>query len=247
VKRHLEWQRDFHTEAALCTAFIEWLKTQQGWTPYAETAGWDILLVHADGTQVGVQAKLKFNISVLCQAIESGLGWDEIGPDFRAIMVPQDQGADTLCAALGLTLIRPRKHYSGSFTFEPSLDKHVYGYQRWHFMNPKKRHELPKYVPDVPAGVPSPSALTKWKIAALEICAVIELRGYVRLSDFRLAGIDHRRWRENWLEPVPDKPGDWRWLNGNDPFSKQHPVVYPQVLAKVKERGVQIPQDGKLI
>src|SRR6185312_7545021 len=63
----------FDTEAAMCAAFSEWAQGQ-GWTPYAETAGFDILLVHGDGTQIGVQAKLRFNTAVLAQIL-SGTDW----------------------------------------------------------------------------------------------------------------------------------------------------------------------------
>lgn len=41
----------FKTEADLCTAFCAAAR-DEGWVPYAETEGWDILLVHpGDGTQ----------------------------------------------------------------------------------------------------------------------------------------------------------------------------------------------------
>ena len=45
----------FETEAELCAAFIEDMKTQRGWIVYPETAGFDILLVREDtGHQLGV-------------------------------------------------------------------------------------------------------------------------------------------------------------------------------------------------
>lgn len=54
----------FKTEADLCAAFIASIDSR--WTPYAETAGWDILLVrHADGFQIGIQAKQKMNTEVV--------------------------------------------------------------------------------------------------------------------------------------------------------------------------------------
>ncbi len=78
---------EFKTEADLCDAFISWA-LKQGWTSYAETGGFDILLVK-DGTQVAVEAKLKFNTTVLGQILPSRYGHDlEHGPDFRAVLVP---------------------------------------------------------------------------------------------------------------------------------------------------------------
>lgn len=227
----------FKTEADLCAAFIKWLLRYPEWTPYAETEGWDILLVHADGTQVGVQAKLRFNMAVLQQSIESGHGWQDTGPDYRAVLVPEDCGIRDICDALGLTLIRPRKHWNGSFQFEPDLDGR--SYERWHFNNPEKRHKLPTYIPDVPAGVPSPKILSKWKIGALEICACIELRGYVTRQDFRRAGIDHRRWVQEWLDAVSGNPGAWKWRQGAPDFVANHPVVYPMILAEVGAREIK--------
>lgn len=77
-------EKTYSTEAELCTAFIDWVKAENGkargrdtapvWTPYAETAGWDILLAADDGTQIGIEAKLKFNLKVLAQCLPSS--WD---------------------------------------------------------------------------------------------------------------------------------------------------------------------------
>lgn len=235
----------FKTEADLCTAFQAWVALFDGWTCYAETEGWDILLAHADGTQIGIQAKLKFNIKVLAQTIESGHGWQETGPDFRAVLVPDGAGFRDLANALGITTfnaVASSKYFRRPddirrSAFQPDItSRHFAADGRWHYCNPAKRHALPKYVPDVPAGVSGPCSLTRWKIGALEIAATIELRGYVTRQDFRRASIDHRRWVESWLEPadIAGVPGAWRWRDGVvQPFQTQHPEVYPQVLSDV--------------
>ena len=230
-------EQQFKTEADLCAAFLAWLKGYPEWTPYAETEAWDILLAHSDGTQVGIQAKLKFNISVLTQAVQNWSAWSAVGPDFRAILVPEHQGHRDLCDALGLTLIRPQNRWNGKIEFEPDFSERTF--RTWHYANPVKRHTLPAYVPDVPAGVPSPSSLTKWKIAALQISAIMELRGYVTRHDFRIAGIDYRRWTQDWLEPVPEQKAAWRWRNGvNQGFQHQHPTIYPKIMAEVRDKGL---------
>lgn len=225
----------FKTEADLCAAFIEWAGPQ-GWTAYPETAGWDILLVAIDGTQIGVQAKLKFNLAVLSQAI--GEAWNachEAGPDFRAVLVP-DGAREEICAALGLMAIR---HVPNSWRkddiFSPRLDERFGGWRSWHYWNPSRRIELPKYVPDVVAGSAAPVRLTRWKIAALSIMATLELRGYVTRADFKRFGIDPRRWiaDPSWLKPG-EQPG--QFVRGDAlRFADQHPEVYPQVLADVRE------------
>jgi hypothetical protein len=78
----------FTKEVDLCKAFIETLP--KGWTNYNETGGYDILLVHDEtGFQIGVEAKLRLNAKVICQAM-SGLNsvYDHSGPDCRAVLVP---------------------------------------------------------------------------------------------------------------------------------------------------------------
>jgi hypothetical protein len=231
----------YATEADLCEAFNAWARTL-GWIPYAETAGWDVLLVHPeDGTQIGVQAKLKFNMKVLLQSIPSryeACSADHRGPDYRVVLLPfHDGAANEICECLGLRTIWP-SYRNGEF--EPTFGADQWrSYHGWHFWNPAKRHELPAYVPDVAAGASGPVQLTRWKVAALQVAATLELRGYVTRQDFKRYGIDPRRWMNDhdWLIPG-DKAGQFKrgpTLN----FDKQHPDVYAQVLADVrKDLGV---------
>ena len=123
----------YATEADLCAAFIAWVTECSGktiysrrcpvWTAYAETAGWDILLVSEDGTQIGIQAKLKFNMKVLDQSIpDSWFAWHDRGPDYRAVLIPEQDGmAKNICAALGLILFTPhgRDYIRQADDFEP--------------------------------------------------------------------------------------------------------------------------------
>ena len=223
----------FNSETDLCAAFSAWAQ-RQGWTPYAETGGWDIVLVAQDGTQIGVQAKMKFNMAVLQQTIESGsAAWQRSGPDYRAILLPKNFGADTICGALGITAISASTGIRDEIRFYPdlNLDRHARG---WHYWNPERRIELPEYIPDVPAGASGPVQLTRWKIGALRIAATAEIRGYVVMADFKRYGIDPRRWTDpgGWLLPGTI-PG--QWIAGtNMTFAAQHPVVYPQVLSDVR-------------
>ena len=240
----------FKTEADLCAAFIAWAKTEAGrrswgvetpaWTPYAETAGWDILLVGADGTQIGVQAKLKFNLKVIAQTIpERWAHWHDVGPDYRAVLVPENDGtADQICAALGIMLFAPGRRSYGfdgdGREFTPSLNlEHSQG---WHYWSPRKRCELPEFVPDVPAGASGPVQLTKWKIAALRVVATLEVRGFVTRADFQRLGVDPRRWTGpgGWIVPGA-VPGQYVRGPSLD-FDAQHPTVYAQVLAETREQ-----------
>lgn len=245
-------QPRYATEADLCADFIRWVKAEAGkfyrgvqtpaWTPYAETAGWDILLVAPDGTQIGVQAKLRFNLKVIDQCIPGSWdAWRETGPDYRAVLVPESDGiAENICGALGLVLFQPsRSNYHGfPAEFTPELTMH-WG-RSWHYWSPRERHDLPEFVPDVGAGHSAPVQLTKWKIAALRITATLECRGYVTRQDFRTHDIDPRRWTGpgGWL--VPRSEGiryAGQYVRGPAlDFDRQHPTVYAEVLAEVRAK-----------
>ncbi len=233
----------YATEAALCAAFIDWAKAQGGtvrrgirapiWTPYAETEGWDILLVAEDGTQIGVQAKLAFNMKVLAQTVPGCWDhWHDRGPDYRAVLVPE-RNADhmAICASLGLMMFTPPQGRWES-GFAPGLDmEHSVG---WHYWSPRKRCPLPEFVPDVVAGASAPVQLTKWKIAALRVIATLELQGFVTRDDFKRLAVDPRAWTgpAGWLLRGAE-PG--QFVRGSVAFDTQHPTVYAQVLAEMQK------------
>lgn len=234
----------FATEAGLCAAFISWVKSEAGrhrhgvkvptWTPYAETAGWDILLVAVDGTQIGVQAKQRFNMKVLQQTIpDTWDSWHDEGPDYRAILIPEsDRDIEHLCGALGITVFHP-EHYDD---FGPPLTMESWN-ACWHYWSPRERCRLPEFVPDVAAGASGPIQLTQWKVGALRLLAMLEIQGHVTRQDFRTAGIDPRRWMgaTGWLIPGA-QPGQWIRGPGLD-FDKQHPTVYAEVLAEQRAKS----------
>lgn len=227
--------KPFKTEVDLCARFLTGL--DKDWTSYAETAGWDILLVReADGFQIGVEAKLKLNLQVINQAIEDSIHWvNHAGPDCRAVLVPEGElGFDIIADYIGITIIRVRPPYEKGVSgpiFTPYLPalKESWLHSEWHEWCPTKRHKLPDYIPDVAAGSSAPVQLTEWKIAAIKIMVTLEQRGYVTRADFKALKIDHRRWL---------KPNSWllvengRYVRGSMPdFKSQHPKVYEQIVA----------------
>lgn len=239
--------KPFATEVDLCAAFIAALP--KGWTPYAETAGFDILLVRAaDGVQIGVEAKLKLNAHVVSQALEDGGYWrcDRPNPDFRAVLVPAaDAGSfQRIADYIGFTVLMmsPSRDdgYGPSWKSKPSFypglpNENGFHDRDWHDWSPSSRCSLPEYVPDVAAGDSAPIQLTDWKIAALRIEATVEIRGHVTRADFAAHRIDHRRWmaRENgWLRNEAGKlvPGP-RFPN----FKAQHPRVYAEIVADAEK------------
>jgi hypothetical protein len=233
-------EKPFATEVDLCARFLSALP--EGWTPYAETAGWDILLVRdRDQLQIGIEAKLKFNLQVICQALEEhGGGWWATleGPDCRAVLIPEGEpGIGRVADYIGLTVIRvrtPQASLYGVPVFSPDLPGgNSCNDGRWHEWAPAKRCQLPDYVPDVRAGDSAPVQLTDWKIKALKIAATLELRGYVTRHDFNVHRLDHRRWMapNSWLV----RDGD-RYVAGSMPnFKGQHPKVYAEILAEADQ------------
>lgn len=238
--------KPFATEVDLCAAFLAALPA--GWTAYNETAGWDILLVRAgDGFQIGVQAKLKFNLAVLHQSLEDKM-WSHssCGPDCRAVLIPDgEQALGRLSAYLCLTTIvmqsadRPR-HVA---PFSPVLpgDKAAWR-EEWFELAPSRRETLPAYVPDCLAGSSAPVQLTPWKIQALKIAVLMETRGSVTRADFKHIEIDHRRWISGaWLAVDHAHPG--RWVKGKywPDFASQHPRNYLEIKADAETWMPKVP------
>jgi len=242
----------FQTEAALCEAFIAWVKGF-GWTAYAETGGWDIVLVKPTGVQIGVQAKLRFNLRVLTQSMPCWVTQDRVGPDYRAVLVGDGHpGADVICEQLGLVLFYPKREYRGSpvASFEPrerELTGDRHGFTRygnvWFDWNPERRIKLPEYVPDVAAGASGPVQLTDWKVGALRLTALLDLRGYITRADFRDHHINPTRWTvlgnhpRAWVVPGQTRG---QWVRGKGlSFDQQHPAVYQQIRAEIAKRLTQ--------
>lgn len=229
----------WESEAALCAGFVAALP--EGWTAYAETAGWDLLLVRdADGFQVGVEAKLRLNAKVLVQALEGNQTWVQAGPDCRAVLVPKRQpDLAAIALFLGVVVLEcpagPLESWRDRFRpklpreRDHSLDAAC---GRWPEWCPMARCALPEYVPDVGAGNAAPVQLTQWKIRAIRIAILLARRGGVTRDDFRHVGIDARRW-------LPQGAG---WLVARDgrfvagpalpDFAGQHPTVYAQIDAE---------------
>lgn len=233
----------FESEADLCSTFIvkveqqPWNKQIIGtWTCYAETEGWDILMVRdEDGCQIGIEAKLDLNIAVIVQAIKDSPGHSQVGPDFRAVLIPAERmnhDLSPICHGLGITVITipydPEKYWH-FHPHPPALEMKYDELRDWHPCIPMKRHRLPEYVPDVIAGASAPVQLSRWKIAALKLCVLLE-DGPVNRADFKALGLSPTRWisRDGWLTPTSEG-----WVRGSrmPDFPAQHPSVYAEIKA----------------
>ena len=72
----------YGTEADLCREFTAAVREHGEWTAYPETCGWDLVLVHQTGVQIGIEAKKTLNAKVLVQALPRWRRDEENGPDF---------------------------------------------------------------------------------------------------------------------------------------------------------------------
>ena len=231
----------FKSEAELCSAFIQWA-SREGWRCYPETAGFDILLVDANGWQIGIEAKLRMNLKVISQALPKYSA--EIGPDHRAVLVPSLQSElREICGYLGIEIF-----YCVTRNTDRRSSLHYFSRDtRWLHdamfdWNPRQRCGVPEYMPDVPAGVPSPVQLTSWKIAALKVLARLEISGWITRKEISIFGIDPRRWTngDGWLLPFdgdPKRGGRWRRGERCPKFDQQHPDVYAQIKAELIASG----------
>jgi hypothetical protein len=240
------------TEAALFADFKVWVE-RSGWVFYAETGGWDAVLVRpADGFQIGVEGKLSVNAKVLCQVLEHDHGYDSGGPDCWAILAPREKtvsGLSTIARRLGVVIIgaSPPDNWRRSKgpVFEPELPdlndrfslRNDAARWSWPEHAPDTRIKLPDYVPDVQAGRPSPQALTPWKVGALKVMVVLELQGHITRADFKALGMDYRRWVQFWLTKPRGPDGafiqtlNWIECAATPDFRRQHPTNYAQVMA----------------
>lgn len=223
----------FKTEADLCAAFIKWVEPK-GWTAYAETHDWDILLVcDQDGTQCGIQAKLQPSLHLLDQALPDRYDFGgKSGPHYRGILVPHlNRSLHKICRATGLVYFS----VYNSLPYEPISFQGHSPELDWGF----QACPLPEYVPDVIAGAASPVRLTPWKIKALEICAVLEINGSITSKQIGQLGISSTRWTNpasGWLERHPAGKRGVYVAGKKLQFTTQHPIVYQQVLEKVRKR-----------
>lgn len=243
----------FATEADLVAKFAELVashcseqtwKTNPAhrprWTAYHETAGWDLLLVHESGMQIGIEAKLSLNPKVLVQALP-GRWAEERGPDFRAVLVPGDglqHHTDELARHLGIVVISVGAYdgFNGKRLFRFSPDLPDVGGSLWQLKDwpnwlPAQRCKLPEYVPDVTGGHAAPVALTDWKIRAIKLMIVLERRGYVTRADMKALGISHSRWTDHWHGFLTASEGGYVRCTRTPDLKAQHPRNWAEIEA----------------
>ncbi len=239
------------SEAQMCAEFIKAVANNRNngtWTVYPETGGWDILLVREDGVQVGIEAKLRLNDTVIMQALVGDGHWYEDGPDFRAVLVPSGKTGNELCrriaAYTGITVITIELPSNEGFSRRPRMVSRFWPnlpYRTayidtdtdWFPWLPTRRLKLPEYVPDGEAGRPSPLQMTPWKVRAMKVVAILEAEGAVSRADFKHLQIDIRRWiAAGWL--MPAEAGYIR-TQACPRFESHHPRAYAEIKADIEK------------
>ena len=198
------------------------------WTVYPEQGGWDVLLALPDGSQVGVQAKLRPNLDVLAQTIvgrpttrqrrrRTGV------PDVRAVLVPFTTRSFTRVADELEVLV-----LCGDFLAGRSKEGAAYlrdEVDRAPRIAPFERVWLPPFVPTHAAGVPSPRTVSPWRVEAARLCAKIREGEGATAKELAAHGMTLSTWLR-WLAPVPGtRPRVYRPINPDTLPDVSHPEV----------------------
>jgi hypothetical protein len=225
----------FGSERTLCDVLRDAAR-KAGWTFYPETGGWDALLVLEDETQIGVQAKLRANVDVLAQAIVPAR---QVGPDVHVVLVPSCSRAfrdvaETL--GIGVLIGDVLRGEHARVAGDPSYLERVIS------KAPRTTHLpgrcwLPPFVPDGPAGVPAPRAVSQWRVAAARLCAELR-KGYEPTNEeIRKLGMSPSTWYQ-WLDPVAGtKPRRY----APRPGCSLPDVAFPEVC-----RGLGLPEPARV-
>lgn len=232
-----------NTEADLCNVFMAAMAKVPGWTCHPEAAGFDILVVHEDGRQIGVEAKLALNAKVADQILPEH--WEDYygkpGPDHRLVIVSKvtdaSKGIIKMLEKLGVTVLRPnymageKRGFdlrSGLFMYEDG--NFTSGQPRMFDWSPAERCQVPMLVTSLPAGVPAPVRLTPWKEAALKVIALMRAQGFITVKQIASFGIGASSWTQHtskhaWLAKGTVR-GTWVETEHMPAFDKQHPDAY---------------------
>lgn len=184
-------------------------------TVYPETHDWDMLMVGSclpgleslwkPGDYIGVQAKVVANAKALVQCLElRGPKWKMVVADTASaefLRIAQELGIAVATHRWRTTSYGNRSRYERW--------KHPFNFYPYWKEFPCRAMTLPKIVPDLPAGVPSPRSLTLWREKALLLCIKARKQGFLTSKDFESTGMSITRWvKLGWLRDSGDKVED---------------------------------------
>ena len=204
----------FESEADLCAVFASKAR-DEGWEVFPEVKGWDLVLRWplpppewrqwpAAGDLVGVEAKnAPSSLDALLQVAERRKDSRDFphhgGPHFTAILVP----------TASATYRRIATHLHTA-VFVPSGDRTVINALETRDHSTRGMW-LPPFVPNLPAGTPSPRTLSKWRMRALGVVLELRRKGFVTRNDFVAHGFspnEASQWAQrHWLRNTGDREG----------------------------------------
>lgn len=183
----------FECEKHLVDEFAAWARAG-GWSVYFEVEAWDALVVSPNDLRVGVEAKLTATCEVLAQAherLQHG-----VLPDRGLVLVPSASPPFCyLARELGVgvleaeRLLRPMSFggRGGPLANLPAPPR-----SPWPTAS---RIEVPQFVdPNGAGGLPSPRAVTPWRIAAVRFCARLRAQGWTTRPEIEAAGLSPTFW-----------------------------------------------------
>lgn len=247
------------TEAQLCAVFMLEFNSLPGWTCHPEAAGFDVLVVHEDGRQIGVEAKLALNAKVADQILPS-LGdefYGRTGLDHRLVIVSRvteaSAGIIKMLEHLGVRVLVASKYSrvkgcSHGFRIQTELFWPEKEIPRWGHSNrmfdwwPTERCRVPSVVTTLPAGLPSPVRLTPWKESALRVIAQMRQQGFITAKQIASYGIGVTAWTQapgskpGWLARGTSR-SQWIETEHMPAFDKQHPDVYALAVEEVAAKA----------
>ncbi|HEY1033956.1 MAG TPA: hypothetical protein VGE09_03130 [Pseudoxanthomonas sp.] len=259
------------SEAELCSIFMHEFSAEPGWTCYPETAGFDIVVAHEDGRQIGVEAKLQLNAKVADQILpaDSWYRYGAEGPDHRLVIVrgitEANAGIARMLKQMGVMVWAPGLNHRAKpetqFEYEeyayfnvhqklwtaaeaadpPRHEEHGHHWLAWFDWNPARRLALPHLPPSLPAGVPAPVRLTPWKQAALRVLARLRVQGHITAKEIVAEGCSPSMWTQRWLKSGPIR-GQWLETELLPAFDKQHPDIYAVALENARTAAAGQPQ-----
>lgn len=219
----------FGSKAELCEQLTAAARSS-GYRVFPSVGGWDLLLVCREtGEQVGVHAMLRPAIEVVGRALEREP--HDSGPSVHAVLVPfKTPHFERVALRCGVVVVQ------GVQLDNIRLRELFMHAPRW-------QHSQAEYHPDhevlVPAGVPSPRRVTKWKIAAVQLCLLARERGHVTRDDIVALGLKPHWWLSKRygqvLTRVDGNEGRRRYVL-TDPSSPLVPDLrWPEIVSAIEQ------------
>ena len=239
------------SEAEMMAAFVV-AATSVGFRCVPEAGGHDLLLVavretsatytrHSiePGDVIAVEGKLRDSLTVLRQAMprhRTRAKEDRPSADFYAVVVPSAgpdfrevaDALDILVWQFPRPIIRPSA-WPGMNPARPP-DLNIAATERYRCLG-HPRIQVTDLDVDITPGMPSPRALTPWKLAAVKLC-LLGLTRELTSADFKDTPVAHRTFTDNgWMRLTGRDGRQGRYALTDHP--RRPDLEYPEIVAAI--------------